>query len=73
MAKKKTQEDKDYIETLKERDKPMPMGKYIWKSEICKDMPPTDTCGKCGRHINGNDYVFCPVCGQRIDHENYVI
>ena len=61
--------DKDYIETLIERDKAMPMGRYYYQSKAFKDDPPEDTCPLCGYIVNG--YNFCPMCGQRLDKENY--
>lgn len=63
--------DESYVRSLKERDKPMPMGKYEWSSERYSSRMPSDICGKCGRMIYLDDYVFCPVCGQRIDRNNY--
>lgn len=63
--------DKEYIKMLKERDKAMPMGRYIWTTEAYKDRMPSDLCGNCGRMLYLDDYVFCPVCGQRIDRDNY--
>ena len=62
--------DKEYIKALKERDKPMPMGRYYFKSEAMKNEPPADTCGKCDQRLSAF-YVFCPVCGQKIDKLNY--
>lgn len=62
--------DKEYVKMLKERDKAMPMGRYYFQSERFKNDPPVDECGKCGR-VLGESYVFCPICGQRIDRENY--
>lgn len=62
--------DKEYIKMLKERDKAMPMDRYFWKSKRFKHDPPADICGKCGRVIV-EDYVFCPVCGQRIARDLY--
>ena len=70
MSEKMTKDQKDYIAMLKERDKPMPMGKYFWQTERFKDDPPVNICGNCGEYVADN-YVFCPKCGQRVDHENY--
>lgn len=64
--------DKKYIEELIERDKPKPMGVYYWQTEAFKNDPPLDTCGVCNRGI-GEDFVFCPICGNRIDKNNYKI
>lgn len=61
-----------YIEELIERDKAKPMGRYFWKTEKWKNDPPADTCGVCGRVLS-DDWTFCPVCGNRIDTENYKI
>ena len=69
MGEKMTQDQKDYIATLKDRDRALPMDRYFWKSKDMKDEPPVDLCGKCGRILMA-DYVFCPICGQRIDKEN---
>ena len=62
--------EKEYVKMLKERDKPMPMGQYHWLTEKYSDRKPADTCGACGELIVAY-YKFCPMCGQRIDHENY--
>lgn len=64
--------DKAYIKELIERDKPKPMGIYYWKSEMFKNDPPVDQCGVCNRII-AEDFVFCPICGNRIDKDNYKI
>ena len=61
----------DYIEMLKERDKALPMKRYHWKSESFKDEPPADMCPKCETLIALDRYHFCPVCGQRLDIDNY--
>lgn len=60
------------INELIERDMPMPMGRYYWQTEKFKNDPPQDTCGVCGRMLAG-DMNFCPVCGRRIDRENYLL
>lgn len=60
--------NKELINELLERDKPMPMGRYEFKYV---EAEPFDMCGKCGSVIHPNVYIFCPYCGQRIDPENY--
>lgn len=60
------------IQELLKRDEPMAMGRYFWKTEEFKNDPPADLCGNCSR-VLGSDFVFCPRCGQRIDHENYML
>ena len=61
----------DYIETLKKRDKALPMRRYYWKSEKFKNDPPADICPLCETIISLEEYQFCPVCGQRLDRDNY--
>ena len=70
MSEKISDDQRDYITILKERDKAMPMGRYFWISEELKNEPPVDICGKCNR-VLGEDYVFCPKCGQRIAKDLY--
>lgn len=62
--------DREYIKTLEERDKAMPMGKFYFTSGRFKDDPPVDTCGIC-EHVVQAEWSFCPWCGQRIDQDNY--
>lgn len=61
----------DYINMLKERDKALPMRRYYYKSEPLKNEPPEDMCPKCETIIALDKYRFCPVCGQRLDRDNY--
>lgn len=62
--------DKKLIDELLERNEPMPMGRFYFKSEEYKHEKPLDECGAC-EEIIINDWSFCPYCGQRIDHDNY--
>lgn len=61
----------DYIEMLKARDKALPMKRYFWESEEYKDREPADICPKCEQLIALPQFRFCPVCGQRLDRDNY--
>ena len=61
------------INELIARDYPKPMSRYFYQSPEFKNDPPADTCGVCGRIISTDDWKFCPVCGQRIDRENYAL
>lgn len=62
--------EKDYIKMLKEKDKPMPMKQYFWKTEQFKNDPPADLCGRC-ESVIGTREKYCSECGQRIDHNLY--
>lgn len=66
-----TAEEVHDFNALVRRDYPKPMGRYIWKGEYA-DKAPSNTCGVCDR-VLGDEYVFCPYCGQRIDRENYAL
>lgn len=61
----------DYIETLKERDKAKP----LVKSDIIVrlDGEPHGKCPVCGLPILFSTFVFCPMCGQRIDQTAWAL
>ena len=61
-------DQKDYITMLKERDKPMAMGRFLF-TDISHS--PIDICPNDGELLIDREWKFCPVCGQRMDRENY--
>lgn len=60
-----------YIEELKKRDKAMPMNRYFFLSEPFKGDDPLERCPVCKTIISTEWYKFCPLCGQRLDRDNY--
>ena len=57
-----------YINNLIERDTALPMKRYFWQD---KGREPADICPKCETPIALPKFRFCPVCGQRLDRDNY--
>lgn len=60
-----------YIEELKERDEAKP----LVKSEviILKSGKPHGKCPICDYPIVFTTFNFCPICGQRLDRDNWAL
>lgn len=58
----------DYIEMLKERDTARAMKRYRFVDDM---YPPFDICPVCGTAVASNMDIFCRMCGQRFDRDNY--
>ena len=53
---------------LIKRDEPMAMKRFYFTK---MEHEPVDICPLCETVIALDKYNFCPVCGQRLDRENY--
>ena len=60
----------DYIEMLKERDKALPVKKYV---PITEGIEPWAMCPKCGRLLLTDGINFCDSCGQRVDMDTWAL
>lgn len=60
-----------YIEELKEKDKAKPLVKS--KVIVRTDGKPHGLCPNCDYPILFSTFNFCPVCGQRLDLENWAL
>ena len=58
----------DYIEILKERDKALPVKKYV---PITEGLGPWARCPKCGHFLLTDTINFCSSCGQRVDMDTW--
>ena len=66
-----SKDQRDYITILKERDKAKPLAKCeVLRTEDGKPYP---KCSICGYPISFTVWVFCPVCGNRLDRENWAL
>lgn len=61
----------DYIEMLKKRDTARPLK----KSEVIirADGKPHGLCPVCNYPILFDTFNFCPVCGQKLDQQNWAL
>ena len=62
---------KDYIAVLKERETAKP----LVKSDVIirTDGKPHGKCPVCDYPILFNTFIFCPICGQRIDQTTWAL